>query len=89
MGVDRVLGQISSNSKNVQNLGVLRRFIIASLFPIYTNFELLLNLANLAHKFLGLDEHFGQVPSNSNNVQNLGVLRGFIRACLFPFYTNL
>ena len=89
LGLDQYLGQVTSNSENVQNLAILHCFIRTILFLFYTNLQLLLSLANLPHKFLGLDQRLGQVSSNSDNVQNLGVLRGFIRASLFPFYTNL
>ena len=37
LGLDQRLGQISSNSENVQNLAVLHDFIKASLFRFYTN----------------------------------------------------
>ena len=58
-------------------------------FPFYTNLQLLLCLANLQHKCLGLDLQLGQVSLNSVNVQKLTVLHGFIKTSLFPFYTNL
>ena len=37
MGVDQRLGQVSLNSKNVQNLAVLHGFIKANSFHVYTN----------------------------------------------------
>ena len=37
MGVDQRLGQVSLNSKNVQNLAILHGFIKASSFSFYTN----------------------------------------------------
>ena len=80
-------GQVSSKFENVQNLVVLQGFITASLFPFYKNLQLLLSIADLQHKFMGLDQHLGQVSSNSENVQNLA-LHNFIIATLFPFYTN-
>ena len=49
----------------------------------------MLRLENLQHKFLGLFQRLGQVSSNFENVQNLAVLHGFIRATLFSRYTNL
>ena len=56
-----------------------------SLFPFYTSLCFLLRLANLPHKFLGLDQRLGQVSSNSDNVQNLAILHGFIKAkFVFP-----
>ena len=89
MGVNQRLSQVSSNSKNVPHLAVLHDFIKARSFPFYTNLYLLLRLANLPHKFLGLDQHLGQVSSYSKNVENLAVLHGFIKGSLFLFYTNL
>ena len=38
---------------------------------------------------MGLDQRLGQVSWNSMNVQYLAVLHDFIKASLFPFYTNL
>ena len=87
MGVDQRLGQVSLNSKNIQNLAVVHGFIKASSFSFYTNFMLLLRLANLPHKCMGI--RLDQVSWNSENVQNLTVLLGFIKASSSPFYTNL
>ena len=89
LDLDLRLGQVSSNSENAQNLAVLNSFIKTILFPFYTNLQLLLRLANLQHKCFGLDQRLGQVSSNSETVQNLAVLHGFIKSSLFPFYTNL
>ena len=61
MGVDQRLGQVSSNFENVQNLAILHGFIKASLFAFYTNLYLLLRLAYLQHKWMGLDLRLGQV----------------------------
>ena len=82
------MGQVSSNSENIQNLAVLDGIIKASLSPFYTNMKLLLCLENLPYKFLYQDQRLGQVSSKFENVQNLAVLHGFITASLFPFYTN-
>ena len=59
MGVDQRLGQVSSNSKKVQNLAVLHGFIKASSIPFYTDLYLLLHFANLQHKCMGVDQGFG------------------------------
>ena len=85
MGLHQCLGQVSSNYENVQKLVVLHGFIKASLFPFYTNLKLLLRLANLPHKCLGLDQRLGQVSSNSENAQNLAVFHGFSKTRFFPF----
>ena len=89
LGLVQRLGQVSSNSEDVQNLAVLHGFIRATLFALCTNLQLLLRSTNLPHKFLGLVQRLGQVCSNSENVQNLAVLHSLIRASLFSFYTNL
>ena len=89
MGLDLRLVQVSSNCENVQNLALLHGFIKPSLFPFYTNLWLLLRLANLQHKCFDLDQRLGQVSSNSENVQNLAVLHGFIKGSSFSFYTDL
>ena len=89
LGLDYRLGQVSSTSENVRNFIVLHGFIESSSFPFYTNLQLLLRFANLPHKFLGLDQRFGQVSSNSEKVQNLADLHGFIKASLFRFYIDL
>ena len=85
MGLDLSLVQVSSNCENVQNLDVLHGFIKASSFSFCINLLLLLRLANLPHKCMGLDLRFGQVSWNSENVQNLAVLLCFIKASSFPF----
>ena len=59
------------------------------MFPFYTNLQLLLRLAYLQHKWMGLVLRLGQVSLNSENVQKLAVFHGFIKTSLFPFYTNL
>ena len=84
LGLDQRLGQVSLNFDNFQNLAVLHGFIRARLFPFYTNLLLLLKLSKLPHKFLGLVQRLGQVSSNSEDVQNLAVLHGFIRATMLP-----
>ena len=84
MGLELRLVPVSWNSENIQNLAVLHGFIKASSFSFCINLLLLLRLANLPHKCMGLDLRFGQVWWNSENVQNLAVLLGS-----FPFYTNL
>ena len=38
---------------------------------------------------MGLFQRLGQVSSNSETVQNLAGLHGFIKTSLFSFYTNL
>ena len=78
MGLDLRLGQVSWNSENVQNLAVCHGFIKTSLFPFSTNLQLLLGLANLPHKRIGLDQRLGQVSWNFENVQNLAVWHGSI-----------
>ena len=83
------MGQVSSNSENVQNLAVLHGFIKASSFPFYTNLYLLLRFANLRHKRMGVDQRLGQVSWNSMNVQYLAVLHGLLKQVRFHFYTNL
>ena len=89
LGLDQHLRQVSSNSKNFQNLTFLHGFIEASSFPFYTNLQLLLCLAYLPNKFLGQYQRLGQVSSNSENIQNLVVLHSLIEASSFPFYINL
>ena len=89
LGLDHCLGQVSSNSENVQNLAILHYFIKTILFPFYTNLQLLLSLLNIPHKFLGVNQRLGQVSSNSKNVPHFAVLHGFIKASSFSFYTNL
>ena len=79
------MSQVSSNFENIQILAVLHGFIRASLFPIYTNMQLLLHLANLPYTFFGPDQRLGQVWSNSKNVQNIAILHGFIKQVCFPF----
>ena len=49
----------------------------------------IVHLANLPHKFQSLDQRLRQVSSNSENVENLAVLHGFIKASSFFFQTNL
>ena len=84
MGQDQRLGQVSPNSKKVQNLAHKAMFVSL----LYKRI-VIIRLANFPHKFLGLDQHLGQVLSSSDNVQHLTVLHGFIEASSFPFYTNL
>ena len=79
------LGQVSCNSKNVRNLAIFHGFIKASLFPFYTNFQLLLRLGNLPHKCLVLDQRLGQVLGNSENVQNLAFGTILLKQVCFPF----
>ena len=76
------LGQVSLNSKNIQNLAVVHGFIKASSFSFYTNFMLLLRLANLPHKLLGLDQRLGQVSTNSENVKKFSCIARF-------YYSNV
>ena len=71
LGLVQYLGQVSSNSENDQNLAVFQGFIRASLFPYYTNLQLLLRSINLTRKFLGLHQRLGQVSSNFENVQKI------------------
>ena len=89
MGQDLRVVRVSWNSENIQNLAVLHGFSKATSFPLYTNFYLLLRFANLRHKCLGVDQRLGQASSNSENIQNLAVLDGIIKASLFFFYINL
>ena len=89
MGLDQRLGQVLLNSKNVQNLAVLHGFIKASSFSFCINLLLLLRLANLLHKYMGLDQCLGQVSWNSMNVQYLAVSHGLLKQVRFYFYTNL
>ena len=79
------MGQVSSNSENVQNLAVLYGFTKGSFFPFHTNLYLFLRLENLPQKCMGLDLRLGQVSSNFENAQNLAVLNGFIKTILLPF----
>ena len=67
---------------NVQYLAILNGLLKQVRFFFYSNLKLLLHLANLTHKFLGVDQRLGQVSSNSENIQNLAVLD-------VSFYTNL
>ena len=89
MSLDLRLGQVSWNSENVQNLSVLHGFITANSFPVYTKLQLLLRLANLQHKYMGLDQHFVQVLQNSMNLQYLDVLHSLLKQVRFHFYTNM
>ncbi len=70
-------------SNFVQNLAVLHGFIKAKFVSLLYKLVILLHLANLPHKFLGLNQRLGQVSSNSENVQNLAVLHDFIKAKYF------
>ena len=88
MGLDLRFGLVSWNSENVQNIAVLHGFIKTRLFPFYTNLLLLLRLVNLPHKCMFLEQYLCQVLWNSENVKNLAVLHGFIKASLFSIYTN-
>ena len=68
MGLDQRLGQVSWNSVNVQYLAILHGLLKHVRFHFYTNLLLLLRLANLPHKCMGLDLHLGKVSWNSENV---------------------
>ena len=85
MGQDQRLGQVSSNSENVQNLAVLHGFIKAMFVSLLYIHVVIVHLANLPHKFLSLDQRLRQVSSNSENVENLAVLHGFIKSSSFFF----
>ena len=89
MGQGLPLVRVLWNFENIQNLAVLHDFSKASSFPLYTSFYLLLRFANLRHKRMGVDQRLCQVSWNFENVQNLVILHGFIKECLFVFHTNL
>ena len=55
MGLDQRLDQVSSNSDNVQNLVVLHSFIKAMFTFLLRKLAVVIRLANLPLKFLGLD----------------------------------
>ena len=89
MGLELRLVPVSWNSENIQNLAVLHGFIKVSSFSFCINLLLLLRLANLPHKCMGLFLRLGQVSWNSVNVQNLAFLHCFIKGTSFPFCANL
>ena len=76
MGLDLRLVPVSWNSENIQNLAVLHGFIKVSSFSFCINLLLLLRLANLPPKCMGLDLRLVRVSSNFKNIQNLVVLHG-------------
>ena len=61
MGIALRLSHVLWNYENDQNLAVCHSYFNASLFPFSTNLQLLLRLANLPHKRMGLDLRLGHV----------------------------
>ena len=55
-------------------------FIKAKFVSHLCKLVVIIMFRKLSHKFLGLDQRLGQVSSNSENVQNLAILHGFVRA---------
>ena len=87
MGLDLRFGQVSCNSENVQNLAVLHGFIKAKFVSHLYKLEVIITLSKFISQILGSRPTVGSCFVEF--WQRSKLLHDFIKASLFPFYTNL